>query len=159
MSLSCSAMSAELDVKAVVAALNRIMESELSGVVRYTHYSLMVFGVDRIPLVDYLRAQATESLAHAEQAGEMVTHLGEHPSLAIGPLLETHKHDRVDVLREAFDHERQALALYQRLLKLVEGKSVMLEEYARSMVRAEEEHVGQMDKMLRSPGEIASFAG
>ncbi len=153
-----AAMSDEMNTEAVVDALNRIMESELAGVVRYTHYSLMVFGIDRIPLVDYLRAQASESLLHAQQAGEMVTHLGEHPSLAIGPLLETHKHDREDILREAHEHERAALDLYKRLLKLVEGKSVMLEEYARGMVRAEEEHVGQMDKMLRNPGEIASFA-
>ncbi len=148
-----------MNTKKVVEALNKIMESELAGVVRYTHYSLMVFGVDRIPLVEYLRAQAAESLTHAQQAGEMVTHLGEHPSLAIGPLLETHEHDRVDILRESFEHERQALDLYKRLLKLVEGKSVMMEEYARGMVRAEEEHVGEMDKMLRNPGEIASFAG
>ncbi|HLU69943.1 MAG TPA: bacterioferritin, partial [Fibrobacteria bacterium] len=32
---------------AVVRALNKILELELAGVVRYTHYSLMVYGYNR----------------------------------------------------------------------------------------------------------------
>jgi bacterioferritin len=43
------------------------------------------------------------------------------------------------------------------LLTLVEGCSVMLEEYARQMVYAEEQHAGEVDKMLRKPGELATF--
>jgi bacterioferritin len=69
------------------------MELELSGVVRYTHYALMVYGYNRIPIVDWMKKNADESLVHAARAGEMVTLLGGHPSLAIGPLLETHRHD------------------------------------------------------------------
>ena len=84
----------------IVAMLNRIMESELAGVVRYTHYSLMVFGYNRLPIISWLRGQAEEFLAHAHKAGELITHLGGHPSLGIGPLLETDKHDIGDILRE-----------------------------------------------------------
>ncbi len=142
----------------VLALLNRIMESELAGVVRYTHYSLMVFGYNRIPIISWLREQATESLAHAHQAGELITHLGGHPSLAIGPLLETHRHDIGDILRESLGHERAALQLYRELLKEVEGSSVMLEEYARTMIYTEELHQGEVDKMLRKPGDLAVFS-
>ena len=56
-----------LDTEKAHAALNAIMEAELAGVVRYTHYSLMVTGPHRIPIVDFLKAQATESLLHAQQ--------------------------------------------------------------------------------------------
>ncbi len=146
-----------IDVKTVAAALNKIMEYELAGTVRYTHYSLMTFGYNRIPIVSWLRGQATESLAHATAAGELITQLGEHPSLAIGPLLETHKHDIGDILRESMQHERDALAHYYALLKLVEGKSVQIEEYAREMIMQEEAHLGDVDKMLRKPGDIAKF--
>ena len=41
----------ELDKAKVVELLNRILEHELAGVVRYTHYSLLVFGYNRIPIV------------------------------------------------------------------------------------------------------------
>jgi bacterioferritin len=125
--------------------------------VRYTHYSLMIYGYNRIPIVSWLRAQASESLAHAQAAGELITQFGEHPSLAIGPLVETHKHDVGDILREAMQHERDTLALYHKLLGQAEGNSVMLEEYAREMIRTEEQHLGEVDKMLRKPGDIGQF--
>jgi bacterioferritin len=146
----------DFDKGPVVSLLNRILEMELAGAVRYTHYSLMVFGYNRIPIVSWLREQAAESMTHAQQAGEMITSLGEHPSLGIGPLLETHKHDVGDILREALDNERAGLQLYRELLAEVEGKSVWLEEYARQMVYAEEQHATEVDKMLRKPGEIKS---
>ena len=116
----------ELNKDKAVGLLNRILEQELAGVVRYTHYSLLVFGFNRIPIVEWLREQATESLTHAQQAGEMITHLGAYPSLTIGPLLDTHRTDIGTILRELLASEGQALALYKELLLLVEGKSVML---------------------------------
>jgi bacterioferritin len=148
-----------MDKSKVVSLLNKILEAELAGVVRYTHYSLMVFGYNRIPIITWLREQATESLTHANHAGEMITALGEHPSLSIGPLLETHKHDVGDILREALENEKNGLQLYKDLLKQVEGKAVWLEEYARQMVFAEETHATEVDKMLRKPGDVKTFSG
>ena len=140
------------DPKAVVGTLNQILEAELAGVVRYTHYSFMVFGYNRIPIISWIESQANESLLHARQAGEMITHLGGHPSLAIGQLLESHKHDVGDILRESLEHERRAQGLYRELLALVEGRSIMIEEYARTQIAAEELHAGEIEKMLRRPG-------
>ncbi|MGH8491058.1 MAG: ferritin-like domain-containing protein [Gammaproteobacteria bacterium] len=145
------------DKAAVVAKLNQILEMELAGVVRYTHYSLMVFGYGRIPIVSWLRNEADEALMHAQEAGEMITQLGAHPSLGIGPLLETHKHDIGDILRESLQHEMASLRLYYELLDLVRDRSVFLEEYARRLIAAEELHVGEVDKMSRKPGEVAAF--
>lgn len=149
----------DIDKPKVVALLNKILEAELAGVVRYTHYSFMIFGYNRIPIVSWLREQASESIGHATQAGEMITALGEHPSLSIGPLLETHKHDVGDILREALENERAGLQLYKDLLAQVEGKSIWMEEYARQMIHAEEMHAAEVDKMLRKPGEVKSFRG
>ncbi len=148
----------ETDNKNEIEILNRIMELELAGVVRYTHYSLMVFGYNRIPIVSWLKGNADESLQHAYKAGEFVTMLGGHPSLKIGPLLETHKHDIGDILRESLDQERTTLAAYYELLQLTEGKFVALEEYAREMILLEELHLVEVNKMLRKPGEITPFS-
>lgn len=145
--------------QAASSVLNRIMELELAGVVRYSHYSLMVYGYNRIPIVAWMKDNANESLAHAQKAGELVTLLGEHPSLKIGPLLETQQHDIGDILRESLEHEKTALAAYNELLKIVEGQSVLLEEYAREMIVSEELHVDEVNKMLRRPGDTAAFAG
>ena len=88
----------------------------------------------------------------------MITQLGEHPSLAIGPLLETHDHDIEAILKESLEHERDTLGFYNELRQRVEGHSVMLEEYARQMLATEEQHLGEVDRMLRRPGDVASAA-
>lgn len=149
---------AKVDQDKVVAVLNRLLEAELAGVVRYTHYSFLVFGFGRIPIVDWLRAQANESLVHAQQIGEWITALGAYPSLEIGKLLDSHKTDIAAMLRESLETERNALELYRELLGLVEGRYVALEEFARQMIHAEEVHASDVDKMLRKPGELAPFA-
>lgn len=143
--------------KAALTQLNIILETELAGVVRYTHYALMVYGYNRIPIVSWLKANAAESLAHAHRAGELVTLLGGHPSLKIGPLLETTQHDIGDILRESLEHEKASLGAYYALLDAVQGKSVLLEEYAREMIGREELHRDEVNKMLRRPGETAPY--
>src|SRR5438132_2148215 len=148
----------EMDNAAVMALLNEMLETELAGVVRYTHYSLMVFGHSRIPIVDWLRGEANACLSHAIQAGELVTHFGEHPSLKIGALLETHKHGINDILLESLEAEKAGLALYRKLLDLTRDRSVLLEEYARRLIAEEEMHLGEVNKMLRKPGEISKFS-
>src|SRR3984893_6422671 len=146
----------EIDKKRVIDLLNRILESELAGVIRYTHDSFLVYGYTRIRSVSWLREEATESLTHAQFAGEMITQLGAYPSLGIGRLLDSHQHDIGKILVESMEHEAAALSLYKELLSAVEGQSVMLEEYARQMIYAEELHAGEVDKMLRKPGEVST---
>ena len=145
------------DRKSAITILNRIMEAELAGVVRYTHYSLMVYGYNRIPIVSWLEGNASEGLAHARKAGELVTLLGGHPLLHIGPLLETARHDIGDILRESLEQEKTTLGLYYELLNLANDRSVLLEEYAREMIMLEELHLDEVNKMLRKPGDVAAF--
>lgn len=139
----------ELDLKATTDILNTIMEFELAGVVRYTHYSLMVTGPNRIPIVQFFKTQAAESLLHAEQAGEILTGLEGHPTLRIAPLEETYKHSVQDILQESLNHEKKALEMYKELLSTVENASVYLEEFARTQIGQEELHNIEIKKMLR----------
>jgi bacterioferritin len=139
----------DLNTQATVDLLNKIMEYELAGVVRYTHYALMVTGPNRIPIVDFMKAQANESLLHAQQVGEILTGLEGHPTMRIAQIEETHEHGLEDVLRESLNHEQQALGLYKKLLGVVEGASVYLEEFARTMIANEELHTMELRKMLR----------
>jgi len=141
-----------------ILILNSIMEIELAGVVRYTHYSLMIYGYNRIPIVDWMKKQATESLDHAQRAGELVTMLGGHPSLSIGDLSETEKHDIGDILKESLIHEKKALEQYYELLKLSESEGLIIfEEYAREQISAEELHLDEVNKMLRTPGNLEIY--
>jgi len=139
----------DLDQTKAIDLLNSIMEFELAGVVRYTHYSLMVTGPNRIPIVEFFKMQATESLTHAQQVGEILTGLEGHPSLRIAPMEETFKHSVKDILEESLNHEKKALDLYKSLLDTVSDASVYLEEFARTMIGTEELHNIEIKKMLR----------
>lgn len=139
----------ELDQPKAIELLNTIMEFELAGVVRYTHYSLMVTGPNRLPIVQFFKAQASESLLHAQQAGEILTGLEGHPSQKIAPIEESYKHSVKDILEESLAHERRALQLYKDFLGVAENASIYLEEYARTMIGQEELHNIEIKKMLR----------
>ncbi|MGB3402900.1 MAG: ferritin-like domain-containing protein [Microcoleaceae cyanobacterium] len=139
----------DLDTTKTIDLLNSILEFELAGVVRYTHYSLMVTGPNRIPIVDFFKTQATESLTHAQKAGEIITGLEGHPSQKIAPILETNQHSTQDLLEESSNHEKKSLTLYKELLDTVEDASIYLEEYARTMIGQEELHNIEIKKMLR----------
>jgi bacterioferritin len=139
----------ELDREKTLEVLRSIMELELAGVVRYTHYALMITGPNRIPIVDFFKAQATESLLHAQQVGEILTGLEGHPSLQIAPMEESYQHTVKDILQESLSHEKNALDMYKKLLNVVKDASIYLEEFARTMIGTEELHNIEIKKMLR----------
>jgi len=139
----------ELDVEKTNGQLKQLMEFELAGVVRYTHYSLMVTGPNRIPIVNFFKTQATESLLHAQQVGEILTGLEGHPTQRIAPIEESYKHSVKDILEESLNHEKKSLELYKELLDTVEDASIYLEEFARGMIGQEELHNIEIKKMLR----------
>lgn len=134
--------------------LNRVMQAELAGVVRYTSYALIIVGPNRIPLVDFMKAQATESLAHALQVGELLTGLDGIPTVTIQDIDGPAPSTMAGVLEASLAHELGALALYKELLAAVTDRSVYLEEFSRSQIAAEELHVMELRKMLRdyTPG-------
>ena len=139
----------ELNTSKVCDILNRIVEMEMAGVVRYAHSSLMVTGPNRIPIVAFLQEQANESLAHALQAGEFITGFDGHPSQRIATIEENHNHSVQQILEESLEHEEHAVSLYRELLNEVTDKSIMLEEYARGQIGMEEQHALEIKKMLK----------
>ena len=141
-----------LDTNRACAILNEIMEYELAGVVRYTHSAMMVTGPYRIPIVAFLKEQASESLLHAQGAGELIAGLDGHPSQRIAKIEETGQHTIKDILEESLEHELHAVSLYKKLLEEVEDSSIYLEEYARGMIGEEEQHSLELKRMLKDYG-------
>ena len=135
--------------KQVVEILNRLVEREYAGVIRYSHYSLMIFGHNRIPIVKWFREQSQESLTHAEQIGELITTFGGHPSLQISKLAESFKHSVDEILNESLAHEKEQLKDLYLLLEVSKDKNVLVEEFSRKMIVDEETHVSEVVKMLK----------
>lgn len=132
----------------ILKKLDAILELEISGVVRYLHYSLMITGPNRIPIVKFFRDQATEGFNHAAIIGEKITALGGHPSLKVRPVPETNKHAVLDILQESLEFEKEAVAHYSELLPLCQD-NVALDELIREQIRLETEHIEEVEKMLK----------
>jgi bacterioferritin len=131
------------DVDRAVEHLDRILQMELAGVIYYTHYSFMIYGHARIPITSWLRDNAIESLAHAQEAGQMIMR-----SLGIAELPIT-QHNTIDeILTESIQREQDGVQLYRELLALIKDKSVVLEEYATRVIAAEAIHIREMELML-----------
>ena len=137
-----------MDKEKVVAHLDKILEGELSGVVRYLHYSFMVFGPNRIPVTKWFRDHALEGFNHAVIIGEKITALGGHPSIKVQPVPETNKHNVLEILKEGMAFEKASLSQYLGLLSEVEGE-VALEELIRQLIKEETEHIEEVEKMTR----------
>jgi bacterioferritin len=131
----------------IVEKLNTILEMEISGVVRYLHYALMVTGPNRIPIVKWFHEQANEAYQHASMIGEKITALGGHPSLKVTAVPETKTHRAIEILKESLQFEKKAIEHYMEVLRLTEG-NIALEELCREMIRTETEHVEEVEKML-----------
>jgi bacterioferritin len=134
----------------VMECLNAIFKSEMSGIVRYLHYSFMIMGYNRIPIQKWFRDQATENMAHSVIIGEKITSLGGHPPVVSADVEESNLHTIDQILSESLRHEEHGLTLYRRLVALA-GDDIALEELGRDFVRAETEHVDEVRKMLRKP--------
>jgi len=135
------------DNKKIIEKLNKILEAEASGVVRYLHYALMITGPNRIPIVKWFHDQANEAYSHASLIGEKITALGGHPSLKVLPVPETKTHAVLEILKESLHFEQLAIEMYKELLPMCED-NIALEELVRDMIRKETEHTEEVVKML-----------
>ncbi|MBM4304028.1 MAG: bacterioferritin [Deltaproteobacteria bacterium] len=133
----------------LIKALDQILEAELSGVVRYLHYSFMIFGPNRIPITKWFRDHAMEGIQHAVTIGEKITALGGHPSVKVKPVPETNKHNVMEILKESLEFEHEALQLYHDLLVKTQG-DVALEEMVRGLILDETTHIEEVEKMTRA---------
>jgi bacterioferritin len=133
----------------IIAHLDKILEAELSGVVRYLHYSFMIFGPNRIPITKWFRDHALEGFNHAVIVGEKITALGGHPSIKVQPVPETNKHNVLEILKEGLAFERANLNQYLELLGEVQG-DVALEELIRQLIKTETDHIEEVEKMTKT---------
>lgn len=130
--------------------LDLIFQAEMSGIIRYMHYSFMIMGHNRIPIQAWFRGNATESMKHAETIGEKITSLGGHPPVVSAEIEEYEVHTIDQLLMETLRFEEQALELYKKLAKRAEKDGdIALEEMAREFVRIETEDLDEVRKMMR----------
>ena len=137
----------------LIKALNKDLEREMAGIVRYLHHSFIVFGPHRGPLVQMFRGQATESMTHAIQLGEKITALGGHPTVRVDQVFEPGDQSVEDMIAEDLKAERAQLELYTQQLKEFGDDNLTIKLMLEQVIIAEQTHVDEMEKYLRTSNE------
>lgn len=144
----------------LIKALNKDLEREMAGIVRYLHHSFIVFGPHRGPLVQMFRAQATESMTHAIQLGEKITALGGHPTVRVDQVFEPGDQSVEDMIAEDLKAEKVQLELYTQQLKEFGDDNLTIKLMLEQVIIAEQTHVDEMEKYLRTSNEgLLVFSG
>jgi bacterioferritin len=135
--------------------LNALLANELAGAMMYLHYSFHIYGHARIPIVGWLREQASEGMTHATAVGDQVVAFGGDPATmpAKGKFKE-HFDSLDDMLREALRFEKETFDMYAGLLKSISDDdkdrgALMLRLFLEGMIQEETGHVQEIEKMLR----------
>lgn len=137
----------------LIMALNKDLEKEMAGIVRYLHHSFIIFGPDRGPLVQMFRAQATESMNHAVQLGEKITALGGHPTVKVEQVFEPGHQTVEEMLAEDLEAEKKQLQLYIDQLRELGDENLPMKLMLEQIVVDEQTHVEEIEKYLRTSNE------
>ena len=137
----------------LIKALNKDLEREMAGIVRYLHHSFIVFGPHRGPLVEMFRTQATESTTHAIQLGEKITALGGHPTVRVEQVFEPGDQTIEEMIEEDLKAERTQLELYTQQLREFGDENLPIKLMLEQVIIAEQTHVDEMEKYLRTSNE------
>lgn len=131
----------------VVQELNRIFAEEVEAALRYLHLASAVRGLDRLVVERVLKEGFEETIQHADVIARKIRALGHVPRLKIDLACPPEPIDAREALQTALTVEEAALEGYQDMLGRVAG-DVPLEEFIRSQIAVESEHVAQLKELL-----------
>lgn len=137
----------KLSTAEIAQELNRAFAEEVEAATRYLHLRSAVRGLDRLLVVGVLKEAFQETIEHAEVIARKIRSIGHVPKLEIAVNCPAEPLSGREALRQALTFEEEALECYQDLLKKVEG-DVPLEEFVRSQIAVESEHLAQIRELL-----------
>jgi bacterioferritin (cytochrome b1) len=140
-------VSSSLSQSEVIGELNRLFAEEVEAALRYLHLSNAVRGVQHLVVGPVMEKGFQETIEHAQVIARKIRALGAVPRLSVHIALESAPLDAHEALEMALTFEEAALEAYQDSLRKVEG-DIPLEEFIRSQIATESEHVADLRQLL-----------
>lgn len=131
----------------VILELNRLFAEEIEAALRYLHLSNAVRGLDHVLVGPVLNKGFNETIDHAQVIARKIRALGAVPKLTLDLDLRPQPLGGKEALEMALTFEEAALEAYQDTLRRIEG-DVPLEEFVRSQIATESEHVAELKQLL-----------
>jgi len=137
----------DLSKDEMVGELSRLFAEEVEAAIRYLHLSHAVRGIDHLVVGPVLKNGYEKTIEHAEVIARKIRALGAVPKLEVNLSLEPASVNAKEALEMALTFEEAALEAYQDALRRV-GAEVPLEEFIRSQIVVESEHVAELKQLL-----------
>ncbi len=131
----------------LLKGLNEDFNREIHAMLSYLQKSFLVFGPNRPPVVGFFRHEAEESMGHAIKIGEKMTALGAIPTIE-SQSIHGHPKSIRELLEESRAIEVAALEGYKARLEQA-GDDIALRMMLEEQVSEEQEHLEEVDKLLR----------
>lgn len=136
-----------MDKQTLINALNDDLAGELQAIIQYLTYSAKVTGPYRPQLVQFMQAEITDEMLHAQFLAGKIAALGGNPTTQPHPVPEAST--AKEMLQAILAAEQKAVVGYTERAKMAEafgdkGLMVQLED----MVRDESGHSEETAKLL-----------
>ena len=97
-------------IRKIIGILNDILEYELAGVVKYTHFALMVTGPNRLNLINFL-ISSNRIFATCSTGRRIINRIRWTSNSKNPNNQKTNQHSVRDLLTESLHHEEKAISL------------------------------------------------
>lgn len=134
----------------VIGLLQKAYNNEFLTWLVYEHGMHFVYGPWRESIINHFEEHATEEEEHAEWIGQRLAALGEEPVVDMRALkrVTSVSHDFVKLIEFIMQLEGEAVALYSKILPLLEENAAMRAKIE-EIVSTEQEHFEDFEKMIR----------
>jgi bacterioferritin len=149
----------QLDVKDLIADLNRAYADEWLAAYSYMHMAQVVTGRPAARhLAELLKETAEEELEHQEELAKRITQLGGEPLADPAKLIESSNEgyptppskatDLDAVIKTVVEAERGAIGVYQALIQKTHGKDPVTYNLMLHILEEEVEHEDDFENLL-----------
>ena len=135
-----------MDRERIIADLNDILSLEYTAVLQYTYEEFVLKGIERQQFAPMFRAEATESLGHAQMVGAKIVSLGGTPTTEVGPIDTSTELGAI--LENNLRLESKAVELYTRALNHVGEDDIALRVMLENQIEVEKGSVEELQKLL-----------
>jgi len=152
--------------QSILSALRRAYMMEFETVANYLACSIALDGIHAEPIKKALSADIAGELGHATQLGNRIKQLGGSPpgslDLAFGQRALQVPSDTTDILaviRGVIVAEEDAIAHYNRLIRMCDGTDYVTQDLCITLLADEESHLIEFQGFLKDLGGLVRESG
>lgn len=131
----------------IIDALNKMLSQEHACAIRYATHAACVTGPYAETVAARLKEISGDEVLHAEQLRDRIVTLGGEPTMKVSEKDLKPASKLNDILAINIQEEKEAIAGYTELLKMIPADNVILHRTIEDIIRDEQEHLEELENL------------